>query len=104
MTSPQPPNGEPSDTGPADRLRAAERREDELRRRLNDLLVEQRRALAEQSRYEQRARLEGADSRVADAARTEGQRAAELASAIEAARAELRAQEGVVAQLKTERG
>lgn len=94
---------DPSEGSRAEQLRAAERREDELRRRLNDLLVEQRRALAEQSRYEQRARLESADPRVADAARAEGQRAAELAAAVDAARAELRAQEGVVAQLKTER-
>lgn len=92
-------------TGEAsDPLRAAEQREDQLRRQLNDLLVEQRRALAEQARFEQRARLEGADPRVGAAARTEEQRAAELAAAIESARAELRAQEGLVAQLRTERG
>ena len=88
----------------SDRLRAAEEREDQLRRRLNDLLVEQRRALSEQSRYDQRARLEAADPRVAAAARAEEQRAAELAAAVDAARAELRAQEGLVAQLRTERG
>jgi hypothetical protein len=87
-----------------DRLRAAQEREDQLRRRLNDLLVEQRRAVSEQSRFEQRARLEGADPRVAAAARAEGQRAAEMAAAVESARAELRAQEGLVAQLRTERG
>jgi hypothetical protein len=89
---------------PADRLRAAEQREEELRRRLNDLLVEQRKALAEQSRFEQRSRLAGADHRVADAARAEERRAAELAAAIDSVRAELRAQEGLVAQLRTERG
>ena len=87
---------------PSDRLRAAEEREDQLRRRLNDLLVEQRRALSERSRYEQRARLEAADPRVAAAARAEAQRAAELAATVAAARAELRAQEGLVAQLRTE--
>jgi hypothetical protein len=87
----------------ADRLRAAEERERELRRRLNDLLVEQRHAVAEQSRFEQRARLEGADPRVAAAARAEEQRATELGAAVEAARAELRAQEGLVAELRTER-
>ena len=87
-----------------DRLRAAEEREEQLRRRLNDLLVEQRRAQAEQSRYEQRARLEGADQRVAAAASAEAQRAADLAAAVVAARVELRAQEGLVAQLRTERG
>jgi hypothetical protein len=87
-----------------DRLRAAEEREDQLRRRLNDLLVEQRRALTERSRYEQRARLEAADPRVAAAARAEEQRAGELAATVESARAELRAQEGLVAQLRTERG
>lgn len=87
----------------ADRLKAAEAREDELRRRLHDLLVEQRRALTEKSRFEQRARLEGADPRVADAARAEEQRALELGAAVEMARAELRAQEGLVAQLRTER-
>jgi hypothetical protein len=87
----------------SDRLQAAEQREDELRRRLNDLLVEQRRARSEQSRLEQRSRLEGADPRVAAAARTEEQRAAELATAVDSARAELRAQEGLVAQLRTER-
>jgi hypothetical protein len=87
-----------------DRLRAAQEREDQLRRRLNDLLVEQRRAVSEQSRFEQRARLEGADPRVAAAARAEEQRAAEMAAAVESARAELRAQEGLVAQLRTERG
>ena len=89
---------------PVDRLRAAEEREDQLRRRLNDLLVEQRRAQAEQSRFEQRARLEGADPRVAEAARTEQRHAAELTAAVENARAELRAQEGLVAQLRTEKG
>lgn len=89
---------------PPDRLRAAEQREDELRRRLNNLLTEQRRALAERSRYEQRSRLEGADPRVAEAARAEEQRAEELSGAIESVRAELRAQEGVVAQLRTDRG
>jgi hypothetical protein len=88
----------------ADRLRAAEERENQLRRRLNDLLVEQRRALAERSRYEQRARLEAADPRVGAAARAEEQRAAELAAAVESARSELRAQEGLVAELRTERG
>lgn len=93
-----------ADEAPSERLRAAEEREDQLRRGLNDLLVEQRRALAERSRYEQRARLEGADPRVADAARAEVRRAAELAAAVDAARAELRAQEGLVAQLRTERG
>ena len=87
----------------ADRLEAAEARESELRRRLNDLLVEQRRALTEKSRFEQRAQLEGADPRVATAARAEEQRAAELSAAVEAARSELRAQEGLVAQLRTER-
>lgn len=87
---------------PADRLRAAEEREDQLRRRLHDLLVEQRRAQAEQSRYEERARLEGADQRVADAARAEEQRATELGAVIDSVRAELRAQEGLVAQLRTE--
>ncbi len=88
----------------SDRLRAAEKREEELRRRLNDLLVEQRRAESERSRFEQRSRLEGADPRVAEAARAEDRRAAELAAAVESARAELRAQEGLVAQLRTERG
>lgn len=87
-----------------DRLQAAVEREDQLRRQLNDLLVERRRALSEWSRYEQRARLEAADPRVAAAARAEEQRAAELAAVIDAARAELRAQEGLVAQLRTERG
>lgn len=87
-----------------DRLRAAQEREDQLRRKLNDLLVEQRRAVSEQSRFEQRARLEGADPRVAAAARAEEQRATEMAAAVESARAELRAQEGLVAQLRTERG
>ena len=87
----------------ADRLREAEQREEQLRRALNDLLLEQRRALAESSRFEQRARLEGADPRVGDAARSEEQRAAELSAAVEAARAELRTQEGLVAQLRTER-
>ena len=87
-----------------DRLKAAQRREDELRRRLNDLLTEQRRAVAERSRYEQRSRLEGADPRVAEAARAEERRAEELAGAIDSVRAELRAQEGVVAQLRTDRG
>ena len=87
----------------ADRLRQAEQREEQLRRALNDLLVEQRRADAERARYEQRSRLEGADPRVADAARSEEQRAAELAVAVDAARAELRAQEGLVAKLRTER-
>ncbi len=90
--------------GASDRLRAAEKREEELRRRLNDLLVEQRRAESERSRFEQRSRLEGADPRVAEAARAEERRAAELAAAVESARAELRAQEGLVAQLRTERG
>ena len=84
-------------------LEAAEARENELRRRLNDLLVEQRRALTEKSRFEQRAQLEGADPRVAAAARAEEQRAAELSAAVEAARSELRKQEGLVAQLRTER-
>ena len=88
----------------ADRLRAAEEREEQLRRRLNDLLVEQRRAESERSRFEQRSRLEGADPRVAEAARAEERRAAQLAAAVESARAELRAQEGLVAQLRTERG
>jgi len=88
----------------AGRLQAALEREDQLRRRLNDLLVEQRRALAEQTRFEQRARLEGADPRVAVAASAEARRAAELNAAVDAARAELRAQEGLVAQLRTERG
>ncbi|HEV3497957.1 MAG TPA: hypothetical protein VHA34_16575 [Actinomycetes bacterium] len=87
-----------------DRLRAAEEREEQLRRRLNDLLVEQRRAESERSRFEQRSRLEGADPRVAEAARAEERRAAQLAAAVESARAELRAQEGLVAQLRTERG
>jgi hypothetical protein len=87
-----------------DRLRQAEEHENELRRRLNDLLVEQRRALSEQARLEERARLEGADPRVAAAARAEEQRAAELARAVDVARAELRAQEGLVAELRTERG
>ena len=87
-----------------DRLRAAQEREDQLRRRLNDLLVEQRRAMFEHSRYEQRARLESADPRVAAAARAEEQRAAELAAAVGSVRAELRTQEGLVAQLRTERG
>jgi hypothetical protein len=89
---------------PSDRLQAAEEREDQLRRRLNDLLVELRRAMFERSRYEQRARLEAADPRVAAAARAEEQRVAELAAAVDVARAELRAQEGLVAQLRTERG
>lgn len=88
----------------ADRLKEAEQREEELRRVLRDLVTEQRGALAEQGRYEQRARLPGADPRVAEAARAEGQRAAELTVAVDAARAELRAQEGLVAQLRTERG
>ena len=87
---------------PPDRLREAEKREDELRRRLNELLVEQRRAMFARSRYEQRARLESADPRVSAAARAEEQRAAELAAAADAARVELRAQEGLVAQLRTE--
>jgi len=87
----------------ADRLREAEQREDQLRRALNDLVTEQRRAEAERARYEQRSRLEGADPRVGDAARAEEQRAAELASAVDAARADLRAQEGLVARLRTER-
>ena len=87
----------------ADRLREAEQREDQLRRALNDLVTEQRRAQAERARYEQRSRLEGADPRVGDAARAEEQRAAELASAVDAARADLRAQEGLVARLRTER-
>jgi hypothetical protein len=88
----------------ADRLKEAEQREEELRRVLRDLVTEQRGALAEQGRYEQRARLPGADPRVAEAARSEGQRAAELTVAVDAARAELRAQEGLVARLRTERG
>jgi hypothetical protein len=88
----------------SDQLRAAEELEGQLRRRLNDLLVEQRRAMFQQSRYEQRARLESADPRVAAAARAEEQRAAQLAATVDAARAELRAQEGLVAQLRTERG
>jgi hypothetical protein len=88
----------------ADRLREAEQREEQLRRALSDLVTEQRRALAEQGRYEQRSRLPGADPRVGEAARVEGQRAAELTAAVDAARAELRAQEGLVAQLRTERG
>ena len=87
----------------ADRLREAEQREEQLRRALNDLVTEQRRAQAERGRYEQRSRLEGADPRVGEAARSEEQRAAELASAVDAARAELRAQEGLVARLRTER-
>lgn len=92
-------------TGEAsDPLRAATQREDQLRRRLHDLLVEQRRAVAEQDRYEQRARLEGADPRVGAAAGAEEQRVAELAAAIDSARAELRTQEGLVAQLRTDRG
>ena len=93
-----------TDPSATERLRAAERREEELRRRLNDLLVDQRRAQSERGRYEQRSRLEGADPRVGEAARAEQQRAAELASAVDAARAELRAQEGLVARLRTERG
>ncbi len=88
----------------ADRLREAEQREEQLRRALNDLVTEQRRAQAERTRYEQRSRLEGADPRVGEAARSEEQRAAELALAVDAARAELRAQEGLVARLRTERG
>jgi hypothetical protein len=88
----------------ADRLREAEQREEELRRALHDLVTEQRRALAEQGRSEQRARLPGADPRVGEAARTEGERAVELTAAVEVARAELRAQEGLVARLRTERG
>lgn len=88
--------------GPSDQLRAAEQREEQLRLRLNELLVEQRRAMFARSRYEQRARLESADPRVAAAARAEEQRAAELAAAADAARVELRAQEGLVAQLRTE--
>lgn len=86
-----------------DGLREAEQREEQLRRALNDLVVEQRRAEAERARYEQRSRLEGADPRVADAARAQEQRAAELGAAVDAARAELRAQEGLVAKLRTER-
>ncbi|HYH47920.1 MAG TPA: hypothetical protein VEG38_00080 [Acidimicrobiia bacterium] len=89
--------------GGSDRLRDAEQREEQLRRNLHDLVVEQRRVQAERSRYDQRSRLEGADRRVAEAARSEEERAAELASAIESARAELRAQEGLVAKLRTER-
>jgi hypothetical protein len=88
----------------ADRLREAEQREEQLRRALNDLVTEQRRAQAERARYEQRSRLEGADPRVSEAARSEEQRAAELAAAVDAARADLRAQEGLVARLRTERG
>ena len=88
----------------ADRLREEEQREEQLRRALNDLVTEQRRAQAERARYEQRSRLEGADPRVGEAARSEEQRAVELAAAVEAARAELRAQEGLVARLRTERG
>jgi hypothetical protein len=88
----------------SDRLREAEQREEQLRRALNDLVTEQRRAQAERARYEQRSRLEGADPRVGEAARSEEQRAAELATAVDAARAELRAQEGLVARLRTERG
>jgi hypothetical protein len=88
----------------ADRLREAEQREEQLRRALNDLVTEQRRAQAERARYEQRSRLEGADPRVGEAARSEEQRAAELAAAVDAARADLRAQEGLVARLRTERG
>lgn len=88
----------------ADRLREAEQREEQLRRALNDLVTEQRRAQAERARYEQRSRLEGADPRVGEAARSEEQRAGELALAVDAARAELRAQEGLVARLRTERG
>lgn len=87
-----------------DRLRAAEEREDQLRRQLNDLLVDLRRAILARSRYDQRARLEAADPRVAAAARAEQRRAAELGAVIDTARAELRAQEGLVAQLRTERG
>ena len=87
-----------------DRLREAEQRQEQLRRALRELVTEQRRALAEQGRYEQRARLPGADPRVGEAARAEGQRAAELTVAVDAARAELRAQEGLVARLRTERG
>jgi hypothetical protein len=45
----------------------------------------------------------GADPGVAAAARAEERRAAELAAAVDSARAELRAQEGLVAQLRTER-
>ena len=89
---------------PSDRLRAAEEREEQLRRRLNELLVDQRRAMFARSRYEQRARLESADPRVAAVARSEEQRAVELAATVDAARAELRAQEGLVAQLRTEQG
>ena len=88
----------------ADQLREAEQREEQLRRALNDLVTEQRRAQAERARYEQRSRLDGADPRVGEAARSEEQRAAELAAAVAAARAELRAQEGLVARLRTERG
>ena len=90
--------------GAGDRLREAEQREEQLRRALNDLVTEQRRAQAERARYAQRSRLEGADPRVGEAARSEEQRAAELAAAVDAARAELRAQEGLVARLRTERG
>ena len=85
-------------------LREAEEREEQLRRALSGLVTEQRRAQAERARYEQRSRLEGADPRVSEAARSEERRAAELAAAVDAARAELRAQEGLVAQLRTERG
>ena len=88
----------------ADRLREAEQREEQLRRSLHDLVVEQRWAEAERARYEQRSGLEGADPWVREAAGADGQRAAELAAAVEAARAELRAQEGLVAKLRTERG
>lgn len=88
----------------ADRLREAEERQEQLRRALNNLVTEQRRAQDERYRYEQRSRLEGADPRVGEAALSEEQRAAELAAAVDAARAELRAQEGLVARLRTERG
>ncbi len=85
-------------------LRRARADELRLRQRLASLVTERARAEAETSRLQQRASLEGADTRVAEAASAYRERAVRLEADIAGLRAELRAQEGVVAQLAAAAG
>ena len=87
-------------SGPEGDLARALEQERLLREEVGDLIRRRQRAEAEAAQLEARAELEGADGRVGAAASTLRARAEALAAEIDDRRRALRAQEGLVAELR----
>ena len=85
---------------PSTALDEALREERNLREQLADLIARRQQAEREAERLERRSELPGADDRVAAAAVTLRDQAATLAAEIDQRRRALRAQEGLVAELR----